>query len=86
MADKGKCSKYRHANEFNLGDRVRVVCTGGREFFNGSHLGMEGMIGGKDISAPEYSMAHCKGGALIVQLPCHCGYRHYLFPRALEKI
>ena len=32
MGDLGRCSKHRKASEFSKGDRVRIVCVGGRAF------------------------------------------------------
>jgi hypothetical protein len=84
----GKCSKHRHIREFKLGDKVRLVCLGGRdfkcEFPSLGYVDVVSYVG--SLTKPIYpaqSQVHWGG---LVGLDMPCGHWHYFSPRALEML
>ncbi len=82
----GKCSKHRHIREFSVGDKIRVVCEGGRTY--APPLGSTGSIveilpPGQGVYA--YALEIRWGGLARVYVGSR-GNHYYLSPRAMEKI
>ena len=81
----GKCSR-RSFDDFKPGDRVRVVCVGGREWGLCNHLGQETTI--KYVSNNNYhyygSLHQVKRKFIVANIG-DC-YGHVFIARALEKI
>lgn len=90
MGNFGKCSKHRKASEFSKGDRVRIVCVGGRAFSGlCKHLSEIGEVIGiysRKTGFGIYEDTALNGGVIDVGF-CKegCG-GHYFVPRALEKV
>jgi hypothetical protein len=84
----GRCSNHRLASDFKVGDRVRVVCTGGRKWVCGiDHLGNEFVV---DRILLTDTIANYNLGfvMLVGELICDAGgtYYHRFLPRALEIV
>ena len=52
----GRCSNHRLASDFKVGDRVKVVCTGGRKWIcEKDHLGAEFVVDRVLLTDTNYS-------------------------------
>jgi hypothetical protein len=83
----GRCSKHRKVSEFEVGNRVRVVCIGGRKFERCNHLDEIGTINQINNDPTFYYGSENQkrwGGVVSVQFEGCAG--HYFSPRALEKV
>jgi len=85
----GHCSKHRNAKDFKKGDKVRLVCTGGRPWKCGAdHLNEEFLV--RDVSREPTDHSYDIGYRDVVHLGYSskpgCTYWHEVLPRALEKI
>lgn len=86
----GRCSNHRLASDFKVGDRVRVVCTGGRKWVCGKdHLGAEFVVDRVLLTDTDYESNYNLGFVILVgELICDAGRGHYhrFLPRALERV
>lgn len=83
----GKCSKHRKCSEFKSGDRVKIVCSGGRNFGSCAHFGQIGQIThSSETAEPYYGVENQTRWGGLVCVKFEGCYGHYFSPRALEKI
>jgi len=88
MDCKDRCSKHGHIKEFAIGDRVRLVCTGGRDVC--AEIGAVGSV--LEFIQPSQSVIYNDelrfkwGGLLRVSFDNGRHSSNHISPRALEKI
>lgn len=88
----GHCSNHRLASDFKVGDRVKVVCMGGRKWAcRKDHLGNEFVVDRILLTDTNHCDNYNLGFVMLVgELICDAGgsgtYYHRFLPRALEIV